>query len=103
MIVRGPRPEHSFTVIANRIIEDRTLSYKARGLLVFILSKPDHWRTNMKHLAAQSAEGYYSVQSGMAELERAGYIQRIKVQDTAGRWSTNTIVHDQPVNKPGDK
>ena len=103
MIVRGPRPEHSFTVIQNRIIEDRTISYKARGLLVFILSKPDHWRTNMKHLAAQSSEGYYSVQSGMAELERAGYIQRIKLQDTAGRWSTHTIVHDHPVDNPGDK
>lgn len=103
MIVRGPRPQHSFTVISNAVIEDRRLSYKARGLLIFILSKPDHWRTNMKHLAAQSSDGYYSVQSGMAELAAAGYIERIKVQDTAGRWSTHTIVRDTPVDNPVDK
>jgi DNA-binding MarR family transcriptional regulator len=103
MIVRGPRPQHSFTVISNAVIEDRRLSYKARGLLIYILSKPDHWRTNMKHLAAQSSDGYYSVQSGMAELEQAGYIKRIRLQDTHGHWSTNTVVHDHPVDNPVDK
>jgi len=103
VIVRGPRPQHSFTVIANSIIDDQRLSWKARGLLIHILSKPDHWRTNMKHLAAQSADGYYAVQSGMAELEDAGYIRRVKAQDSAGRWSTSTIVYDQPVDKPVDK
>jgi hypothetical protein len=103
VIVRGPRPQHSFTVIANSIIDDQTLTWKARGLLIFILSKPDNWRTNMKHLASQSADGYYAVQSGMAELEDAGYIRRVKAQDSAGRWSTSTIVHDHPVDKPVDK
>jgi len=96
VIVRGPRPEQSFTVIQNRIIEDRTLSYKARGLLVFILSKPDHWRTNITHLAGQSPEGYYSVQTGMRELEAAGYITRTKKQNGAGQWSTVTTVYDTP-------
>jgi hypothetical protein len=103
MIVRGPRPAHSFTVIQNSIIDDHRLTWKARGLLIFLLSKPDNWRTNMKHLAAQSSDGYYAVQSGMAELEDAGYILRVKAQDKAGRWSTSTVVHDQPVDKPVDK
>jgi len=102
VIVRGPRPQHSFTVIQNSIIDDSTLTWKARGLLIFILSKPDHWRTNMKHLAAQSSDGYFSVQSGMAELEERGYIRRVKAQDKSGRWSTTTIVHDHPVDKPVD-
>lgn len=96
MIIRGPRPEHSFTVIQNRIIEDAQLTWKARGLLIFILSKPDHWRTNISHLSKCSADGYYSVQTGMTELEAAGYIKRHKAQNSAGQWSTYTTVYDTP-------
>ena len=38
----------------------------------------------------------------MSELECAGYVQRRRYQDEAGKWQYDTLVYDtpQPVNKP---
>ena len=45
MIIRAARPHQNYTVVHNELIEDSQLTWKARGILVYLLSKPDHWRT----------------------------------------------------------
>lgn len=103
MIIRAPRPKANYTVISNEVIRDTRLGWRARGLLVYLLSQPDHWRTHTAHLAAMSPDGIHAVRSAMTQLEEYGYIRRVKQQNDAGQWSTSTIVYDQPVNNPGDK
>ena len=105
MIVRSARPHLNYTVVHNDLIEDSRISWKARGLLMYLLSKPDHWRTSMAHLTAQSPEGLHSVRSGMKELEQYGYVKRIRKQNSHGQWSMTTVVFDQPqpVDNSGDK
>ena len=39
-----------FTVIANSVFKDRTLSAKAKGLLVEMLSLPENWDYTLKGL-----------------------------------------------------
>lgn len=104
-IVRSARPHLNYTVVHNDLIEDTRISWKARGLLMYLLSKPDHWRTSTAHLASQSPDGIHSVRTGMKELELHGYIRRLKKQNDSGQWSTTTVVFDQPqpVDNPGDK
>ena len=51
MIHRQPRITTNFTVVPNQILNDGRISFRAKGLLVYILSKPDHWRTTTSHLA----------------------------------------------------
>ena len=101
MIVRSARPHQNFTVIHNELIEDTRLSWKARGLLVYLLSKPDHWRTTTAYLASQGADGIDSVKSGMRELEFYGYVRRVKKQNAAGQWSQHTVVFDRPQTVDG--
>ena len=96
MIVRSARPHQNFTVIHNELIDDTRLSWKARGLLVYLLSKPDHWRTTTAYLASQGADGIDSVKAGMRELELYGYVKRLRKQNQAGHWSTQTVVFDRP-------
>lgn len=96
MIVRSARPHQNFTVIHNELIEDTRLSWKARGLLVYLLSKPDHWRTTTAYLASQGADGIDSVKAGMRELELFGYVRRLRKQNEHGHWSTHTVVFDRP-------
>jgi len=104
MIVRSARPHLNYSVVHNELIEDRRLSFKARGILIYLLSKPDHWRTSMAQLASVSPEGIHAVRTGMKELETLGYIKRLRKQNSAGQWSMTTIVFDQPqpVDKHGD-
>ena len=96
MIIRAARPHQNYTVVHNELIEDNQLTWKARGILVYLLSKPDHWRTTSAHLASQSPEGIYAVRAGLQQLERAGYIRRIRKQNSRGQWSTYTVVFDRP-------
>jgi hypothetical protein len=96
MIIRTPRPEQRFTIIDNRTIEDQRLSYKARGILTYILSRPDNWATSAVGLARLAPEGRDAILAGLTELETAGYLKRVRTQDHAGRWKTVTHVYDRP-------
>lgn len=97
MIRRSRRPDTGFTIMANETIRDATLSYKARGLLLYLLSLPDDWTVSSEHLARVSTrDGRDAVRTGLAELEAAGYLKRWRHQDDRGRWVNESIVYDRP-------
>lgn len=96
MIVRSARPIDNFTIISNDIINDSRLTWKARGILIFVLSKPDGWRTNAAGLGQYGIDGRDAILSGLNELERAGYIRRVKERHPDGKITTHTIVFDRP-------
>ena len=97
MIHRQPRITTNFTVVPNQILNDQRISLKAKGLLIYILSKPDHWRTSTAHLASIGPEGREAIQTALKELEHAGYVVRRRYQDlTTGRWQYDTLVFDCP-------
>ena len=104
MIVRSARPHLNYSVIHNHLIEDHRLSWKARGMLIYLLSKPDHWRTTIAHLASVSPEGIHAVRTGMKELALYGYVKHLRKQNPNGQWSTQTVVFDrpQPVDNIGE-
>lgn len=101
-IVRSARPDDGYTIIANAVLADHRLTWKARGLLVYLLSKPDHWRTSAARLARESPDGRHAVRSALLELRDAGYLLTTRHQDAAGRWTTSTTIYDRPVRKPVD-
>lgn len=98
MIVRAPRYDR-FTVLPNQALRDDRLSWKARGLLAFLLSQTEGWRVSSRQLALQAPDGIHAIRAGLKELEEHGYLVRQKYQDPAGRWRTDSIIYDLP---PGD-
>jgi len=98
-IVRAARPEASFTIIRNDVLRDSRLSYRARGVLAFILSNVDDWRVTADSLADMGSEGRQAIHTVFKELRAAGYIEQRRKQDLeTGRWETMTIVYDSPRN-----
>jgi hypothetical protein len=95
-IYRAPRPEANWTQIRNEIIHDQRITFKATAVLIFVLSKPDNWRTSTKHLATVKKEGIDAIRTAMTELESAGYIKRRRYQDEGGKWQYDTLVFDTP-------
>jgi hypothetical protein len=96
VIVRSARPASSFTVLANAVIRDASLSWRARGILAYLLSMPDGWTCRSEHLAKVGREGRDAVRAALAELETAGYLVRARRQDERGRWHSVSTIYDRP-------
>jgi hypothetical protein len=73
MIIRTARTQ-GFTVVANSLIEDASLGWDALGLLVYLLSKPDHWQIKPATLAKQRNAGKDKIYSMLKQLREAGYV-----------------------------
>lgn len=88
-----------FTVVDSRTVNDKSLSLRARGLLVWLLDKPDGWRVNSQEISKQCTEGREAIRTAIRELEDAGYVTRLKYQLDDGQWFTETIVSERPERK----
>lgn len=86
-----------FTSVSRETIGDSSLSFRARGVLVWLLDKPDDWRADSSTIARAGKEGREAVRTALRELEDAGYLVRRKVQGDGGRWVTEVEVHERPV------
>ncbi|MHB1527826.1 MAG: hypothetical protein ACYCXT_00080 [Acidiferrobacteraceae bacterium] len=103
-IVRAPRAEKNYTEIRNSVARDSRLSYRARGVLLRLLSNADGYRMTGSDLAREGKEGRGSILSALKELREMGYLRLKKYQNARGYWTTDTYVFDTPqhtgVQKP---
>lgn len=99
VIIRNPNRER-YVIISKVGLEDERLSWKARGLLAYLLSKPDNWTVLVAHLVKQSPDGRASVRSGLMELREAGYITSERSRDDDGQFDGwETQVFEEPVTE----
>jgi hypothetical protein len=105
-IVRA-KNRRKFLVVRQEVVNDDRLSFRARGILLWLLEKPDGWNTNSVDIAAAGREGREAIRTAMRELEQVGYLARKKQQDARGHWETVCVVHEVPktgsrssVNRP---
>lgn len=90
-----------FAQIANSVLRDKRLSYKARGILSFVLSHSDGFRVTRDSLIdASDVDGKDAVQSGLNELTDLGYRVVDREQEGDGTWRTITYWYQHPVTRP---
>ena len=90
--------DHPYVMLDKRLAEDPSLSWKAKGLMAYMLSRPDDWQIRVADLVRRSPGGESAVRSGLRELEQHGYLVRKRRHDAAtGRFAGITLtVHEQP-------
>ncbi|MER7844212.1 hypothetical protein ABTZ03_09730 [Kitasatospora sp. NPDC096077] len=86
----------NFTVLPNAVLQYRRLSYTARGLLADLLSRPDGWREDGRHMADTSPQGRGAIRKALKELIAAGYYRVEKIRMPDGTIITETHVYDTP-------
>lgn len=74
--MRHGKKKRTFTQVDNEIVNNSALSYQAKGMLLYLLSKPDGWKFYEDDLVKRSANGKTSVRSTIKELLDSGYLIR---------------------------
>ena len=92
----------NYTVMSNYHLRDKNLSYKAKGLLSFMLSLPEDWDYSINGLVSISKEGVKAIRNILQELQRYGYLVIEKKQNEVGQFEYEYLIYEQPYTQKGD-
>ena len=70
-----------FTILHNKTARDVRLSFRARGILIMMLTLPPDWKSHATWIEEQGTEGREALRTCFRELERFGYLKRTKIRD----------------------
>ena len=88
----------NYTVMSNYHLRDKTISFKAKGLLSLMLSLPEDWDYTLAGLTRISLEGKDAIRAAVVELEKAGYVTRSRVRNEKGHLQgTEYVIRERPV------
>lgn len=96
MIIRIQKKDNPYVMLDKGFLNDHRLTWKARGMLAYLLSKPDNWRVLVKDLIKRAPDGRDAVYTILKELQRYGYIHR---QQTRAQGSTQFGSYDYNVSE----
>jgi len=86
-----------FTSISNGIFYDSEISFKAKGILSYMISRPDDWVFYEKEIAKNGVDGVKSIRAGIKELIGRGYIKRHQVRRVKGHYDSYEYwIYDTP-------
>jgi hypothetical protein len=83
-IIRAPR-RYRYVTINRDAVEDSRLSWAARGLLGYLLSRPDDWKVLIKDLQRRGDLGRDGIYTLLRELRETGYVRYERIRDEQGR------------------
>lgn len=96
-IYRIRKRDPGYTQVCNDIINETGLSWKAKGILIYLLSKPDGWTVRENNIVKHSVDGLKATKAGIKELINRGYMFRRKIRDYQGKYrGWETIVCEVP-------
>lgn len=99
-VIRVKKESRNFVLLDKGFLEDDRLSFKAKGILAYLLSKPDDWKVIVGNLVNYSSDGKSAIYAGLKELKECGYYEKVPVRNESGtrivRWEST--VYEVPQN-----
>ena len=87
---------NNYSVMANYHFRDKTLSWKAKGILSNMLSLPDDWDYSLAGLKVLTSDGMTSTRSAIKELEEHGYLIRKPIRENGKIKDWDYIIYEYP-------
>lgn len=72
--IRTNKNENPFVQVDKTFVEDNNLKWASKGLMVYLLSRPDDWSINQRDLVNRSADGETAVRTALLDLMSHGYV-----------------------------
>ena len=86
----------NYGIAPNSLLNNNKISLKAKGLFVYIQSKPDAWSFSAERIMLFQRDGIDSVKSAIHELEEHGYLTREKIYND-GKWEQRYYLSIPPI------
>ncbi len=97
-IIRVNKSENPYAQVARAALEDDRIGWKAKGLLAYLLSRPNDWEVYTAQLVKVGPDGRDATKAALRELIEAGYVVRQELR-ARGRFSGYVyLVHEAPVD-----
>ena len=87
---------NNYTVMANYHLRDKELSFKAKGLLSYMLSLPEDWDYSLNGLARVSKEGIKAIKNIINELKEKGYLKINRLRKENGQYQYEYLIREIP-------
>lgn len=103
-VIRVSKDKNNPYLIMNKTcLSDNLLSWKAKGILTYLLSLPDDWKVYIEELSKHSKDGIKSTNTGIKELILTGYIERkiLREENTNRFAGYEYIVSETPKAENG--
>ena len=81
----------NYSVINNEVLRREDLSWKAKGIMCYVLSLPDDWEIYLEELEKHATDGRDSFRSGWRELINKGYVVTYQDRGESGKFGTYKI------------
>jgi hypothetical protein len=95
-IFRKPKnAANPYVRVDKAFLNDNRLSFRAKGIMAYLLSKPDNWELNTQELQNASKEGRDAVRAAVKELISLGYV-RYEKKRVNGKFTHVYTVHEDP-------
>ena len=86
-----------YVMINKKALSNINLSWKAKGILAYLLSLPNDWKLYVSELSKHATNGTSSLYSGIKELTAKGYISKETIRNDRGQIKSHEYtVHEKP-------
>lgn len=97
--------QNNYSTIKNSIFTDERLSWKAKGIMGYLMTRPDNWKVIIADLINRSKDGRDAVYSGLKELKQHGYLVHQPIRSETGKKSIigwEYIAYEEPIETGKD-
>ena len=100
-IFRTIKESGDFVTVHKAFVFDNKLSAKAKGILLYFLSRPDNWQIYTSEVVKHMNDGQKSINSGIQELIKSKYVHRIQKRTDNGVFNGyEYLVYEKPTEMP---
>lgn len=99
MPIQRKNKNKNYTIVDNYFIDDINLKPAGKGMLLFMLRKPDDWRFNYKNFEKELGIGNKAIRTLIKNLEELKYLKRERVIGENGQYKWIYYVYEIPYDK----
>lgn len=86
----------NYVTMNRTVLNDERLSWKAKGIMAYMLSMPDDWKFYMNELVKHATDGERALRAGFKELQELGYVVRRPIREGQRIKEWETVVYEVP-------